>query len=174
MRALSRLLAVLLGLVLLLGGLALALEIGLSYAAGHPVLFPYRSWLAYGRRTSWQSGAVLITAGVVLLVGVLMLLTTIRRRRPLAVAGAARERMTVTFARGPLEKALGRLATRTSGLEDVRVRLGKKQVAVSGSSLSRDLKTAGDGVRQSVAGGLQRLPLAAPPAVDVDLRRAEV
>lgn len=172
MRLLSRLLAVLLGLVLLLGGVALALEVLLTVTAGGSTLVPYDNWLADVRERQWQGGAVKLIGLAMLVVGVSCLLLTLRRRAPLAVSGQARERMDVTFARKPLESALGRLAERTSGVEGVQVRVRKRKVTVTGASLATDLKAAGTQVQDSLGEGLRRLPLASRPPVDARLRRA--
>lgn len=172
MRLLTRVLAGLLGLVLLLGGLALTVEIALTAVARRPVLLPYRTWLAYGRDHTWRDGPPTLTGLGLLVLGVLLLVVGLRRRAPLAVPGAARESLTVTFARRPLEASLGRLAERTSGVEGVKVRVRRRTARVSGRSLATDLKAAGTQLSSSVEQGLERLPLATSPSVDVDLRRA--
>lgn len=172
MRLLTRVLAGLLGLVLLLGGLVLAVEIGLTAVAHRPVLLPYRSWLAYGREHAWRDGPPTLTGLGLLVLGLLLLVVGLRRRAPLAVPGAARESMTVTFARRPLEASLGRLAVRTSGVEAVKVRVRRRTARISGRSLATDLATAGTQLSSSVEQGLERLPLRAPASVQVELKKA--
>jgi len=172
MRLLTRLLAVLLGLALLVGGLAVAVEIGLSAVAHRPVLLPYRSWLTYGRDHPWRDSVPTLTGLGLLLLGLLLLIVGLRRRAPLAVPGAPREWLTVTFARRPLEASLGRLAVRTCGVEGVKVRLRRRTARVSGRSLATDLAAAGAQLSGNLEQGLERLPIASPPSVSVDLRRA--
>lgn len=173
MRALSRLFAAMIGLVLLVVGLSVALEVLLQYLAKRPVLFPVNRWLSYAREHDWSSGVVKATAGIILAVGILMLLVTLRRRKPTSVPGAQRRQLQVTFARRPLEAALGRLAERSGGVEGLTVRLRKRKVAVRGSSLATDLDGASRKLTESLSAGLGRLPLASAPTVDVKLKRAD-
>lgn len=172
MRVLTRLVTALLGLALMVAGLGLALEVLLAWNVHHPVLVPYDRWLSYARGHTWRDPAVRGTSLAVLVLGVLLLLLALRRRAPLVVPGAPRPAMTVTFARRPLESALGRLAVRTSGVEGVRVRVRRRTVAVSGKSLASDLKSAGGQLSASLHDGLERLPLASTPRVDARLGRA--
>ncbi len=172
-RSLTRLLAAVVGLVLLVGGLAVALEVALTSAAGHHVLLPYDRWLRYGEQHAWSQQVLKVTGLVLLVVGVLMLIATVRRLAPLAIAGSSRSQLQVTFARKPLEGALGRLAVRDGGLESVKVRVRKGKVVVAGASLATDLERARVDLGKHVGSGLHRLPLAKEPSVDVKLRKAD-
>lgn len=171
MRTLTRVVAALLGLVLLLGGLLLTLEVGLTAARGDAVLVPYDSWLTWSRDHAWNAAPVLWTALGTLLVGLLLLLLTARRRAPLAVPGAARQEMSVSFTRRPLEQAVSRLAERSAGVEGVRVRMRKHKAEVSAGSLATDLDATGQALRTRLTEGLSRLPLQSTPTVDVHLRK---
>lgn len=172
MRTLNRLVAALLGLLLLVGGLALALEIALTSAFGKRQLVPYDSWTRSARMHAWNDPVTIWIGLGALLVGLLLLLLTVRRRAPLAVPGAARHGLTVTFARRPLEQAVGRLAERSAGVEGVRVRMRKRKAEISGASLATDLQATDEVLRTRVSAGLDRLPLESAPAVDVRLRKA--
>ena len=172
MRTLTRLVAALLGLVLLVGGLALALEVALTAARGSAQLVPYDTWLRWNRAHSWDDPVVVWTGLGMLVVGVLLLLLTLRRRAPLAVPGAERPDMSVSFARRPLEQAVRRLAERSAGVEGVSVHLRKRRAEVSGASLATDLEGTREVLRSRLTEGLDRLPLEATPDVDVRLRRA--
>lgn len=172
MRLATRAVAVLLGLVLLVGGLGLALEIALTALTGGSTLVPYDNWLRYGRDTSWDARAVTLTGLGLLVAGVVMLVLCLRRRAPLAVPGRDRDLLHVTFARRPLEQAVSRLAQRSAGVEDVSVHLRRRKAEVRGASLATDLEGNGALLRDRLASGLDRLPLADSPTVDVRLRRA--
>lgn len=172
MRIITRLLGALLGLVLLVGGLLLALEVGLTAARGSAQVVPYDTWLRWGRSHAWNSTPVLWTGLGMLLAGVLFLVLTLRRRAPLAVPGESREGMDVSFARKPLEKAVSRLAERSAGVEGVRVHLGRSKASVRGSSLASDLSATGKALEASLSEGLDHLPLAHTPTVDVRLKEA--
>ncbi len=172
MRALSRVFAALIGLLLVVAGVALAVEATLSYAAGRSVLLPLATWLRYGREHPWGTGAVKIAELVVLAVGVLMLIVTLRRRKPTAVPGSGRSQLQVSFARRPLESALVRLADRHGGVEGVSVRLRRRTVAVRGATLATDVDAASDRLAAGLGDGLARLPLASTPKVNVKLTRS--
>lgn len=172
MRTLSRLVAALLGLVLLVGGLALALEVLLTAATGKRTLVPYDTWNHWARTHPWNNAIVIWSGLGALLLGLLLLLLTVRRRAPLAVPGAHRSDMTVSFARRPLEQAVGRLAERSASVENVSVNLRKRKAGVTGASLANDLPATGEVLRSRLSAGLDRLPLEHTPAVDVHLREA--
>lgn len=172
MRTLTRLVAALIGLALFLGGLLLALEVLLTAARSNPVIVPYDRWLRYGRMHAWNTPSVLWTGLGLLLGGLLLLLLTVRRRKPLAVAGADRGAMSVSFARKPLEQAVGRLAERSAGVDGVRVHVGKRTTQVSGASLATDLPRTTEVLQSRLSDGLERLPLRSTPDVDVRLRKA--
>lgn len=172
MRTLNRLIAALVGLVLLAGGLALAVETALTGAFGTRQLVPYDRWTRWARMHAWNDPVTIWIGLGALLGGLLLLLLTVRRRAPLAVPGADRPDMTVAFARRPLEQAVGRLAERSAGVEAVRVRMGKRKTEISGASLATDLQATDEVLRSRVSAGLDRLPLAGTPTVDVKLRKA--
>lgn len=172
MRTLTRVVAALVGLLLLVGGLLLTLEIALTAARGTAQLVPYDDWLRWAREHSWDDPVVLWSSLGTLLVGLLLLLLTVRRRAPLAVPGAERPEMSVSFARRPLEQAVSRLAERSAGVEDVSVRMRKSKAQVAAASLATDLDATGQVLRTRLTEGLSRLPLASTPTVDVHLRKA--
>lgn len=172
MRTLTRLLSALIGLALLLGGLLLALEVALTAARGSAQIVPYDTWLRWARNHAWSDPVVLWTGLGMLLVGLLLLLITLRRRAPLAVPGAARQDMTVSFARRPLEQAVSRLAERSAGVEGVRVHLRKRKAEVQAASLTTDLDATKQVLQSRLTDGLDRLPLQSTPTVDVRLRKA--
>lgn len=172
MRTLTRLVAAIIGLALLIGGLALALEVALTAARGSAQLVPYDTWLRWAREHSWDETPVLWTGLGLLLAGLLLLLLTVRRRAPLAMPGADRQDMSVTFARRPLEQAVGRLAERSASVENVNVRLRKRKAQVQAASLGTDLGATSTALSTRLTEGLDRLPLQATPTVDVRLRKA--
>ena len=172
MRTLTRVLSALVGLVLLVAGLALALEVALTAARGTAELLPYDAWLRWSRTHAWRDAVVVWTGLGMLLAGVLLLVLTLRRRAPLAVPGAGRQDMTVSFARRPLEQAVARLAERSAGVEGVRVTMRRHKAAVHGASLATDLDRTRDVLSTRLSEGLDRLPLQHTPTIDVRLRKA--
>lgn len=172
MRTLTRVLAALVGLALLIGGLVLALEVALTAARSEAQLVPYDTALQDARQRSWDDPLVLLIGLGALLLGLLLLLVTLRRRTPLAVPGEDRRGMSVSFARKPLEQAVGRLAERSAGVENVRVRMHKAKAEVQAASLSNDLGGTKQTLQTRLTDGLGRLPLQSPPTIDVRLREA--
>lgn len=172
MRTLTRVLAALVGLALLVGGLVLALEVALTAARSEAQLVPYDQAIDGARQRSWDDPLVLLIGLGALLLGLLLLLLTLRRRAPLAVPGEDRQDMSVSFARKPLEQAVGRLAERSAGVENVRVTLHKNKAEVQAASLSNDLGSTKQVLQSRLDDGLQRLPLKSTPTIDVRLREA--
>ncbi len=172
MRTLTRVLAALVGLALLVGGLVLALEVALTAARSEAQLVPYDSALESARQRSWDDPLVLLIGLGLLVAGLLLLLVTLRRRAPLAVPGEDRQDMTVSFARKPLEQAVGRLAERSAGVENVRVKMHRNKAEVQAASLSHDLDSTKQTLQTRLDDGLGRLPLQSTPTIDVRLREA--
>ena len=82
MRIVNRLLAFALALALLAVGVILIVEVIAANTNAAPVIFDWHAMFRWGQRNTWQATSVEITCGIVALVGLLLLLPQLRRRRP--------------------------------------------------------------------------------------------
>ena len=138
MTVLNRVVATLLALALLLGGLLAAAEIVLA-AIGRPSwLVPHERWSTWlGDQTF--SGAVvrLVLVGLVIL-GLLLLIAALRRGKPGSLPLAARtDGVRVTTSRRGVERSISTAASRADGVRSARAKVGRRTVRVKTSTAVR-------------------------------------
>lgn len=169
MRLVNRVLAAVLALALLVGGLLVAVEIVVAGFGHEPWVLPHDRWYRSARARHWDSAPPrwifigLVVAGLALLA----LQVTRRRPRALDLTPAA---VPADLDRRGLERALVREASRVDGVAGARVRVEGDKAEVLAST---DRRQAGD-LQPRVAQALDRrvgsLGLARPPAVRVKVR----
>lgn len=169
MRVANRVLAAVLALGLLVGGLLLAVEIVVAGFDRRPWVVPHDRWYRSARLRSWESAPPrwiflgLVAAGLALLV------TQLIRRRPatLALAPGA---VPADLGRRSLEKALVREASTIDSISGAKVRVSDDTVAVVASSSRRQTDDLGPLVTQALDRRLGTMGLARPPAVRVKVQ----
>jgi hypothetical protein len=166
MRVLNRVLAAVLALALLVGGLLVAVEIVVAAFGRRPWVVPHDQWYRSARGRSWQSAPPRwIFIGLVV-AGMVLLFSQLARRRPRALAltpGA----VPADLGRRSLERALVREASRIDGVAGAKARVdGDKAevVATTNRRLTAELQPR---LVTALDGRLQSLGLARPPAVRV-------
>jgi Family of unknown function (DUF6286) len=165
-RTVNRIVAAVLALGLLVGGVLLTVEIILGLAGRDPWIIPWDTWYREARQNAWSATSVrwlfygLGAAGVVLLA--LQLLP----RRPTTLPVASDSDADVVVVRKNLESTLARAATRIDGVNRASTRVGKTSVAVKARSHRRD---PGD-LATSVADAVRRTHDALQPNQTRDVR----
>ena len=148
MHVLNRILAMLLALALLLGGLLAVVEIVLALLGRPPWLAPHPAWSSWLSEQTFATGVVraVLIASVVL--GLLLLVAALRRGRPGSLAlPSGSEGVRVTASRRGIERTVSRAAQRADGVRSARVRAGRRKVRVTAVT---GLREPGD-LRQRVA-----------------------
>jgi Family of unknown function (DUF6286) len=141
MRVFDRVVAVILGLVLLgLGALVTAEVIwskGLE-RSGHLVL-PYESSSRYLHQHVWSSNPIRAITAAVAAVGLIVLLLELKRRRPglLTMEGSTAGVVT-GISRRSLGRALTRVATSIPGIGGAKTRVSRRRATVRARSPLRD------------------------------------
>jgi hypothetical protein len=162
MTVVNRILAALLALVLLLGGLLAAIEIVLAQMGRPPWLVPHPQWSAWlGQRPLTDGLMRAAMAGLVVL-GLLLMLAALRRGKPHNLTLPSNiEGVQVTASRRGIERSLREAGKRVSGVRAVDVRAGRRTVKVRTYTASR---SGGDDVQRQmsdvVSTKLQQLGLA--------------
>lgn len=146
MSVVNRVLSALLALALLLGGLLAATEIVLAQLNRPSWLVPHEHWGTWLRQRTFTEGLTrALLAGLVLL-GLLLLLSALRRGKPRALTlPSAADGVQVTASRRGIERTLREVAARTSGVESVKVKAARRTVTVKARTAAR---TSGDTQRQ--------------------------
>jgi hypothetical protein len=157
----NRILAVLLALALLLGGLLAVIEIVRAQLGQAPWVVPYDEWSTWLGTQTWDTTAVragLIAIGVV---GLLLLLAAVRRGRPAGLAlrtESAPPGVRTTASRRGIEKTLESAARDLDGVNTARASVGRRRAAVRATTMPRT-GASGQEVREAVTKRLTELGL---------------
>ena len=161
MNLLNRLLAVVLALVLLLGGLLAAVEIFLAQIGQPHWLVPREQWSAWLRTETWDTTVVRTALVGIGVVGLLLLLAALRRGRPGMLTlptESAQPWVRTTASRRGVEKAIESVAQDVDGVTSARAAASRRRVTVRASSMTREGNPEQQ-VRQAVGERLAALGL---------------
>jgi multidrug efflux pump subunit AcrB len=161
-RVLNRVLATVLALVLLLGGLLAAVEIVLARLGRPPVVVPRDRWSAWVAAQTWEVPAVRAVLVLVTVVGLLLVVAGARRGKPAALAlpaGEAPPGVRASASRRTVEKALADAVRDVDGVVSAHASAGRRRVTVRATSMSR-AGGAEQHVREAVDQSLRTLGLA--------------
>lgn len=170
MRTTNRILSALLGLVLLLAGLAVAIEAALVAWGGRPAVVPADRWYASLRELSFADRPFLVTAAITALVGLGLVILQLRPWPPERVQTSAGDNAPLSITRKSVEQRV-ELAAARAGVEHpasaVRGRPGRWRVRLRGLAWPEQR----DAVMAAVRAELDRLYAPPDTPVTVTLRR---
>lgn len=170
MRTTNRILSTLLGLVLLVVGLAVAIETALIAWGGRPAVVPTDRWYASLRELSFADGPFLATAAITALVGLGILILQLRPWPPERVHTSAGDGPPLSIARRSVEQRVESAASR-AGVEHaesaVRGRPGRWRVRLRGVAWPEQR----DAVMAAVRVELERLYAPPDTPVTITLRQ---
>ncbi|PFG38944.1 hypothetical protein ATJ97_1436 [Georgenia soli] len=173
MSLLVRIVSVLLALVLFLGGLLAAAEIGLAQLRQPALLVPHRQWAAWLRVQVWESPTTRAVLAAMVLLGLLLVLVALRRGRPRTLALPPREGQTPAgvethASRRSVERILAASTNRVSGVEGAAVAITRRRARVRASTPTRSEPELPTEVTETVTRELGELGLdRLRPAVSV-------
>ena len=121
MRTTNRILSALLGLVLLVAGLAVAIETALIAWGGRPAVIPADRWYASLRELRFADRPFLVTSAVVALVGLVLLILQLRPWPPERVQTSAGDSPPLSITRRSVEHRV-ELAAARAGVPFAEVR----------------------------------------------------
>lgn len=171
MRVLDRVLSAVLGLVLLVGGLVVAIEIVLAALGRSPWLVPHDRWADSARTTPWSDPGLRVVFVGLAAAGALLLVAEVARRRPEALPLAARGAGVVAaLDRRAVERWLVQRVERVDGVAGAGVRIMARRTVVEATSVGRDSGAVEPGVREVAAGSLESLGLDRPTRLAVKVR----
>lgn len=169
MRIADRVLAAVLGLALLVGGLIVAVEIVIAGFDRQPWVLPHDQWYRSARLRTWDSAPPRwIFIGLVA-AGLALLLLQLARRRPAALA-LAPGAVPADVSRRSVERSLAREAARVDGIAAARTKIGKDRAEVTASSNRRQTGDLEPAVSAAVDRRLAAIGVARPPAVRVKVQ----
>ena len=169
MRIVNRVLAAVLALGLLVGGLIVAVEIVVAGFDRRPWVLPHDDWYRSARLRTWDSAPPrwifigLIVAGLVLLV------LQLARRRP-TVLTLTPGAVPADVGRRSLEKSLVREATSVDGIAAAKAKVKKDKAQVVASSNRRQTDDLEPAVSRALDRRMAAIGLARPPALRVKVQ----
>jgi hypothetical protein len=168
-RITNRVLAAVLALGLLVGGLIVAVEIVVAGFDRRPWVLPHDDWYRSARLRTWDSAPPRWIFIGLIAAGLLLLLLQLARRRPTTLAltpGA----VPADIGRRSLERSLAREATTVDGIAAAKAKLGKEKAQVVASSNRRQTDDLEPVVSQALDRRMAAVGLARPPAVRVKVQ----
>lgn len=174
MSLVNRVLAALVALALLLGGVLAAVEIGLAAIGRSPWLVPHDQWSTWLQEHAWNTAIVrVILAGLVVL-GLTLLWVALRRGKPNTLALPARASgVQFTASRRGVEATLAAAARRTDGITSANATAGRRTVRVKAGTSMRSPGDLQQRVTNAVTERLDELGLTQTLRARVALSRKE-
>jgi glucose dehydrogenase len=131
----NRVLSILLALVLLAGGLLVAVEIVLAQLGRPALLIPWSAWASWVAGQTWDTLTVrLILAGLVV-VGLILLILALRPGKPRRLAlPATGSNLHMSIARRALQQNLADTAARASGVASASAKAGRRTVTITATT----------------------------------------
>lgn len=179
MRVLNRLLAALLSLALMVGGVLVIVEVIAALTGQGPVWWDWQATRRWAERTSWEDTLVRIVCVVAFVVGAILLVAELKRPRVrrFRVARATTDPRTTdtAYTRGGVAAAVRSAVARIDGIRGVRVAVKHrtvKVVATVGSQNRAFLREVGETATEAARDSVDRLGLRGSPSVSVRTRSA--
>ncbi len=184
MRVTNRLLAGLLALALLVGGLLAAVEIAYGNATGRPLVVPWDAWFEGANGHAWSSRQVRSLLLVLLASGVLLLVLQLVRRGPQSLpvetgapggsdgsASRARGVVTVEANTRSLEKGVARAVRALDGVDRASVSFSPSHGQVDVRTPRREIGGLEQAARQAADARLATAAVRRPERLSVRVRR---
>ena len=169
MRIANRVLAAVLALGLLVGGLIVAVEIVVAGFDRRPWVLPHDDWYRSARLRTWDSAPPRWIFIGLIVAGLVLLFIQLARRRPTVLAltpGA----VPADVGRRSLEKSLVREATGIDGIAAAKAKIKKEKAQVVASSNRRQTDDLEPVVSQALDRRMAAIGLARPPTVRVKVQ----
>ena len=172
MRILNRIVSAVLALVLLVGGVLVALEILFGFLGRErPLVLPWDDWYADARATAWSDPDLRLAFVLMIVAGVLLLLLQAWSRRPVAVAMAGHDGGTsADLDRRGLERWLSARLSKVDGVAGADVKVRKQGAVVDADTAGRETERVRDLLRVEAHNALDELDLASTMPVKVSVR----
>lgn len=168
MRILNRVLAAILGLALLAGGLLVAIEIALGLLDRDPWVIPRDVWYQQFRLSDWMASWVRTMFALLCLAGGFLVALQLSRRGPQTLSLRSPEQWArAEVGRLSLQKSLARTAKSVDGIAEAKATVGTRRVVVAARTSRRDPGDLEVRVAQAVGAQLEAMQLAKQARVSV-------
>jgi hypothetical protein len=157
MKHVNRLLAAIFALALLIVGALVIVEV-IAYRVNSkkPAIVHWHTAYAWAHRTTWKQGSVRVTCIVIAVVGLILLLTQLRRRRPtrLPVNSDATD---AAYTRRSVAATVTAAVTDVDGIRNAKVAVTRRKVTVAATAAATQTEPAQALREPAVTAAQQRL-----------------
>lgn len=161
MRIANRLLAFIVAAAIVVVGVILIIEVIAVRSGAAPVIIGWHSILNWGRSNTWKATSVEVACAITALVGLLLLLPQLRRRRPTRLTVASGDATNAALTRKGVSASVRGAVNDVEGITNTRVKVKHRRIAVTATSYAAtdgtaaELKTEVKQAAQTVVDGLQ-------------------
>lgn len=136
MRTTDRILSLVVGLALFIfSGLVVVEVIYAAFDNPRPLLLPYPQVAEFLRTHSWSAGWIVTGAAVLAVLGLLLLFSELRRRRPALLAMRSADPQVVAgLSRRSIQRVLAAAIGSVPGVEKTSTRIGRRTVRVKATT----------------------------------------
>lgn len=166
MRIVDRVVAAVLALALMVGGLLVAVEIVVAAFGRHPWVLPHDRWYRSTLEHAWDDAAARWVFIALVLAGLLLLSLQVARRRPATLALSAGG-APADLGRRSMERSLARAATSVDGVSRAKVRVSAERADVVATTNRRQADEVRPRLAEAVERRVRALGLARVPQVKV-------
>lgn len=170
MKLANRLLSVIVALALLVLGVLVVIEVIWAFGLGGSgeVLLPYPAARDYLAQQTWDSRPVRAASIALVLLGLVLVVLEIRRRRPGLLAMASSGGPVRCGAdRRSVEKAAAAAATDVEGIRSARARISRRRISIAADAGVRDDRGLQEALTERMVTWVDGLGLADAPVVSV-------
>lgn len=157
----TRIVSILLALVLLVGGLLVAIEIVLAELNRPPWLIPWPAWGSWLGRQSWANAGVRLILVGLIVVGLVLVILALRpgkpRRLPLPVTDS---NVHVSITRRALQQTLADAAERAHGVASASAKARRRTVTINATTANPNVTEVQQAALTDVTDRLDQLGLA--------------
>jgi hypothetical protein len=177
MRILDRLLAFVLSLALVVGGVLLVVEVIAQRIGSDPVLLNWPAAYRWARQTSWEAAPVRLISVLLSIIGLALLLAQLKPRRPVLLALDSGNHATdATITRRSLARTVRGAVTDVDGVSDADVSVRRRRIRVRARTRSAEPAAATsmrDTVSQAARDRIEAVRLKQPPILSVRVSTKE-
>jgi hypothetical protein len=169
-RIANRLLAFLVSVALIAACVVIIVEVIADRSNADPLLVHWHSLRNWGDRNAWKATSVKVAALITLVVGLILLLPQLRRRRATRLEVATDGPVTATLTRKSVGLALRTAVDNVETITSTRVRVHRRAIKVAAESSSLDpefARTLIEQVEDAANEQLAALRLISPPRLRV-------
>lgn len=168
MKTFNRLLGLLMALAVIVAGVLVIIEVVAAQVGQDWVFVNWPQWERRLRSTSWSDARGVFIIAIV--VALLLLLLELLRRAPSMLPVSNGESVQIGVRRRFLERELANTVTGLDGISKAKVSLAPKRLTVTADTNRAVPKGLRPSIESTVQEEMQRLALAAPPAIRTRLR----